>query len=102
MRKSVIRVDLHHAGEKIADFRRRAVSQQRYPSMVPHQRMSRIDTKRLTQKDQCVIVPIHQIVCRGELNGGLRIVGQRPRLLQSLDVLLDTMGIGCPDPVRLV
>jgi hypothetical protein len=60
--ESVIRVGLQHAGEKIADIRRRAVSQQRYRRMVPHERMSRIDTKRLTQKGQCVFVPIHQIV----------------------------------------
>jgi hypothetical protein len=69
--------------------------------MMPDERMSRIPAKRLTENDKCVFVPIYSIVCCGKLYGDLRIVGQRPRLLYFLDLLVDPAWIVCPDPVRL-
>jgi hypothetical protein len=53
----------------------------------------------LLEDDECVLVPICQIVHRGKLNGDLRLVGQRPRLLYFIDRLEDSVRVFRPYPV---
>jgi hypothetical protein len=67
--------------------------------MMPHQRMSRIPMRRLPEDDERVLVPICQIVHRGKLYGDFRVVGERPRLLYSLDRLEDPVWVFRPHPV---
>ena len=55
--------------------------------------------RRLLEDDECVLVPICQIVHRGKLYGDLRIVGQRPRLLYLVDRLEDPVRMFRPHPV---
>jgi hypothetical protein len=66
------------------------------------QRMSRIPMEGLLEDDKRVLMAVCQIVHRGKLDGGFRIVGQRPRLLYFLDRLEDPVWVFRPYPVALL